>query len=159
MTAPLAQDTPFAHDIIGRYTCNGLDEARNSTDTAARTDARQFDIVIIGGGSFAGVLAQHLFVADKAHQHRILVLEAGRLALPEHVQNLPMLGLNAPGPVVNDPGVLRAEVWGLPWRTDVPRGFPGLAYALGGRSIFFGGWSPRLLASEMPAVWPPAIVA
>ena len=159
MTAPLTLDTPFSRDIVGRYTCNGLDEARKSMDTAARPDARKFDIVIIGGGSFAGVLAQHLFVADKAHQHRILVLEAGRLALPEHVQNLPVLGLGAPGPVVNDPGVPRAEVWGLPWRTNVARGFPGLAYCLGGRSIFFGGWSPRLLASEMPAAWPPAIVA
>src|SRR5687768_4800101 len=159
MTAPLTSDTTFSRDIVGRYTCNGLDEARKSMDTAARPDARKFDIVIIGGGSFAGVLAQHLLVADKAHQHRILVLEAGRLALPEHVQNLPVLGLSAPGPVVNDPGVLRAEVWGLPWRTNVARGFPGLAYCLGGRSIFFGGWSPRLLASEIPAAWPPAIVA
>src|SRR5262249_4417096 len=51
------------------------------------------------------------------------------------------------------------EVWGLPWRTDVPRGFPGLAYCLGGRSIFFGGWSPQLLDTELPAAaWPAVIV-
>jgi len=61
-----------------------------------------------------------------------LILEAGRFALPEHVQNLPMLGLNPPPPTNTDPGVLRNEVWGLPWRSDVPGGFPGLAYALGG---------------------------
>jgi choline dehydrogenase-like flavoprotein len=158
MTSASAQNTDFSRDIVGRYTCNGLDEARQSMDSSNRPDARPFDVIVVGGGSFAGILAQHLFVADKAHQHRVLVLEAGRLALPEHVQNLPVLGLNAPGPVVNDPGVLRAEVWGLPWRTDVARGFPGLAYCVGGRSIFFGGWSPRLLASEMPAAWPGAIV-
>ena len=158
MTSRSPQNTDFSTDILGRYTCNGLDEARASADVTRRPDARPFDIVIAGGGSFAGVLAQHLFVQDTARQHRILVLEAGRLALPEHVQNLPVLGLNAPGPVTSDPGTPRAEMWGLPWRTDVPKGFPGLAYCLGGRSVFFGGWSPRLLPSEMGAAWPVDVV-
>ena len=80
MTSPIAQNTDFSRDILGRYTCNGLDEARQSTDTSVRPDARAFSVIVIGGGSFAGVLAQHLFVQDKAHRHRILVLEAGRLA-------------------------------------------------------------------------------
>ncbi|HUS22840.1 MAG TPA: family 16 glycoside hydrolase, partial [Aeromicrobium sp.] len=159
MTSREAQNTDFSRDILGRYTCNGLDEALASTDTTRRADAKPFDVIIVGGGSFAGVLAQHLFAQDGARRHRVLVLEAGKLALPEHVQNLPVLGLNAPGPVTSDPGVARAEVWGLPWRTDVPKGFPGLAYCLGGRSVFFGGWSPRLLPSEMPAAWPSAMVA
>jgi choline dehydrogenase-like flavoprotein len=158
MTTPVdAEDTVFSRDILGRYTCNGLDEARRSTDAASRPDARPFDVVIVGGGSFAGVLAQHLFFADRARRHRILVLEAGPLALLEHVQNHPVLGLNVPGPATNDPGP-RGEVWGLPWLTNVARGFPGLAYCLGGRSIFFGGWSPRFLDSEVPAVWPAAMV-
>ena len=158
MTSAFAQNTDFSRDILGRYTCNGLDEARKSTDTSTRPDARPFDVIIVGGGSFGGVLAQHLFNQDDAKRHRILVLEAGRLAIPEHVQNLPVLGLNPPGPVTSDPGVARAEVWGFPWRTDVPRGFPGLAYCLGGRSVFFGGWSPRLLPSELPSAWPAAVV-
>ena len=160
MTSSTPQNTDFSRDILGRYTCNGLDEALLSTDTSVRVDARPFDVVVIGGGSFAGVLAEHLFAADTAHRRRILILEAGRLALPEHVQNLPVLGLNPPGPTTSDPGVVRAEVWGLPWRTDVPGGFPGLAYCVGGRSIFFGGWSPQLLASELPVgTWPAAMVA
>jgi choline dehydrogenase-like flavoprotein len=160
MTSLSAQNTDFSRDILGRYSCNGLDEAFKSTDTGNRPDARPFDVIIVGGGSFAGVVAQHVFSQDAAHQHRTLVLEAGPLALPEHVQNLPVLGLNAPGPVINDPGVPRAEVWGLPWRTNVAQGFPGLAYCLGGRSIFFGGWSPRLLDSETPAaLWPAQVIA
>lgn len=160
MTSASPQDTDFSRDILGRYTCNGLDEALQSTNTAVRPDARPFYVIVIGGGSFAGVLAQHLFTSDMAHHHRILVLEAGRLAVAEHVQNLPVLGLNPPPPTTNDPGVPRAEVWGLPWRTNVGGGFPGLAYCIGGRSIFFGGWSPRLLASELPAaLWPAAMVA
>jgi hypothetical protein len=160
MTSASTQGTDFSRDILGRYTCNGLDEALQSANNSIRPDARPFDVVIIGGGSFAGVLAQHLFAADSAHQHRILVLEAGKLALPEHVQNLPILGLNPPPPTTTDPGTLRAEVWGLPWRTNVGGGFPGLAYCIGGRSIFFGGWSPRLLPSELPpAFWSAAMVA
>src|SRR5439155_12557670 len=55
------------------------------------------------------------------------------------------------------PGVLRNEVWGLPWRSNVPKGFPGLAYCVGGRSIFFGGWSPELLTQETTR-WPNAVL-
>jgi len=140
--------------------CNGLDEALRSTDTTSRSDARPFSIIIIGGGSFGLVIAQHLFFKDKQHRHRILILEAGRMLLPEHVQNLPMFGLGVPPSTTTDPGVIRAEVWGLPWRSTVSQGFPGLAYCLGGRSIYFGGWSPQLLAEEMPSEsWPPNLVS
>jgi choline dehydrogenase-like flavoprotein len=39
------------------------------------------------------------------------------------------------------------ENWGLPWNS--PLRFGGLAYSLGGRSLYFGGWSPRYLGTEM----------
>lgn len=155
-TSPTAQYTDFSKDVLGRYVCNGLDEALKST--SGRADARPFDIVIVGGGSFGGALAQHLLYVDSFRNHRILVLEAGPFFLAEHVQNLPNLGVVAPGPTTVDPGVPRAEVWGLPWRTDVPDGFPGLAYCIGGRSVFFGGWAPQLLDTEMPADRWPAVV-
>jgi len=120
-------------------------------------------VIVIGGGSFGGVFAQHLFSGDTTHSRRILVLEGGPFVLPEHVQNLPMMGITAPGPVLQDPGDLREEVWGLPWRSNVPTGFPGLAYCLGGRSVFWGGWSPQLLDTatdtEMPrSSWPTDVV-
>ena len=158
-TSPIAQNTDFSRDVLGRYVCNGLDEALAGSDPVLNPNARPFDVIIVGGGSFGPILAQHLLYADQARSRRTLVLEAGRLVLTEHVQNLPILGLNVPGPVSVDPGVARAEVWGMPWRTDVPRGFPGLAYCLGGRSVYFGGWSPQLLPSETPAVWPAALLA
>jgi hypothetical protein len=134
--------------------CNGFDEAMHSTDKNAQrsdgspqSDARPFNAIIIGGGSFGGVLAQHLLYADQTNSYRILVLEAGRQTLPEHFQNLPLQRQPTEG-------------WGLAWETNVRGGFPGLAYMVGGRSLFFGGWSPRLLDDEMPpATWPPGVVA
>ena len=94
-----------------------------------------------------------------ARRHRILVLEAGPHVVCEHVQSLPGIGLFPPPPSASDPGVPRAEVWGLPWRSNVPGGFPGLAYCLGGRSIFWGGWAPELLEAEMPPdAWPERVV-
>lgn len=174
---PKSLQTPFSHDILGRFICNTLQEAKDSADPTARRpdgspqpDARPFSVIVIGGGTFGAVFAQHLFAADKTHQHRILVLEGGGTALPEHAQNLPTLGLNPPDPSsIADlrasnafgPDKPRSEVWGLPWHSATR--FPGLAYAIGGRSLFWGGWSPRPLDttadSELArSVWPADVV-
>lgn len=152
-TAKSPQDTDFSLDILGRYTCNGLDEAQRSADKdafrpngAPQTDAQPFNAIVIGGGSFGAIVAQHLLYVDETNNYRILVLDGGRLSLPEHYQNLPLQRRPT-------------EMWGVPWDHNVEGGFPGLAYTLGGRSLFFGGWSPRLLDEEMPApAWPPAVV-
>src|SRR5215207_8175933 len=159
------ESTTFSKDVLGRYVCNTFAEARASIDPAKFASARPFDVIVIGGGSFGGVLAQHLFQTDSTGQHRILVLEAGKLVLPEHVQNLPVgFGVLGP-PAASSIADLRAagqaesprnEVWGLAWHSN--QKFPGLAYCLGGRSIFFGGWSPELLDVEL-ASWPAAVRA
>src|SRR5437879_8651613 len=69
-----AQTTTFSRDILGRYICNTLDEAlRSANQTASRpdggpqNDARPFDIIIIGGGSFVSVIDQHIFFLYKKH--------------------------------------------------------------------------------------------
>lgn len=168
-------DTLFTHDVIGRYLCNTLDEALASGP---------FDVVVIGGGSFGAAIAEQISDFDTARRHRILVLEAGPFMLPGHVQNLPPMSapLGPPDPrtiaelragwSVQNPGQpvpsllpSRNEVWGLPWHSQTganaadpkDKRFPGLAYCLGGRSLFWGGWSPRLIASEL-ADWPSAVV-
>ena len=165
-TSPQPQQTDFSLDLLGRFVCNGLDEALQSTNTDRYPDARPFDVIVAGGGSFGSILAAHVFTNDTTHSRRVLVLDGGPFALPEHVQNLPMMGIAAPGPVQTDPGFLREFVWGFPWQTGVKDGFPGLAYCLGGRSVFWGGWSPQLLHAEMPTTstpqhpnaWPAAVV-
>ena len=52
-----SESTTFTRDVEGRYICNTLDEARASMDTALRPDAKPFDIVIVGGGTFGAALA------------------------------------------------------------------------------------------------------
>lgn len=167
------QRTDFALDVLGRYICNTFDEALANSDAAYRANAtdlkgnalpprddmRPFDFIIIGGGTFGAAIAEHLWYRSTDRSERILVIEAGPFLLPEHAQNLPMIGLGQPStPALTDPGV-RNEVWGLPWNTKVQGGFFGLAYCLGGRSLYWGGWSPRLLDSETPAAkWPSAVL-
>lgn len=164
-----SQETAFSRDVIGRFVCNGLDEAMYSIDQTKRPDARPFDVIIVGGGTFGSALASAIFERDKTNKHRVLVLEAGPFALTEHVQNIPMPGLGVPDKILlskiqawqaaNDQAALRQwskELWGLAWHS--PAEFPGLAYCVGGRSLFWGGWSPQLLDAEMPTgVWPAAV--
>jgi choline dehydrogenase-like flavoprotein len=157
-TVRTPESTTFSLDILGRYSCNTLDEALDSqrTDLPDQGDARPFDHVVLGGGSFGAVVAARLFNLDVSHRARVLVLEAGPLALAEHVQNLPP-DFSPPGK--GQPGT----VWGQPWISDSPtswnRGFPGLAFCVGGRSLFWGGWSPYFIDSEVAdPSWPAGVV-
>jgi hypothetical protein len=154
-----SQPTDFALDVLGRYVCNTFDEALANSDAGYRTgatdrngnvlpprsDMRPFDFIIIGGGTFGAAVAEHLSFRSTGRSERILVLEAGPFFLAEHQQNLPSLGLGN-------------EVWGLPWNADPGLVYQGLAYCVGGRSLWWGGWSPRLLDSET-TTWPPAVLA
>jgi hypothetical protein len=156
-------ETPFTRDVLGRYVCNSFAEALSSGP---------FDVVIVGGGTFGLALAQDLFFRSKTigtgvvedslrpGGFRVLVLEAGPFVLDEHTQDIPNLALFAPNPTPSLPACPlpatrqqllaqgRAsetflEVWGLPFNSNEP--FGGLAYCVGGRSLYFGGWSPQYL--------------
>lgn len=138
------QETALAIDVLGRYVCNTWDEAVNN-------GGAPFDVVVIGAGMYGAYAAAKAYRQGAAQGLRVLVLEAGPLLVTEHVQNLSRIGLNVAGPVASDPGVARERVWGLPWRSNQP--FVGLAYAVGGRSIYWGGWAPRLTDADL-AQWP-----
>jgi choline dehydrogenase-like flavoprotein len=79
-----------------------------------------------------------------------------------------MIGLNVPSATsiadlrsAGNADKPREQVWGLSWHSSTP--FVGLAYCVGGRSLYWGGWSPRLLDSEIHAGdqaangWPQAV--
>lgn len=143
----VAEYTPYTLDNMGRYLCNDLDEALASVDQRVAGKTREFDVIVVGGGTFGSVIAHRLFVEDRTRSRRILVLEAGPFVLPEHNQNMSFIG-GAPG----------SEV---PWASPSSNGFPGLTYAIGGRSLIWGGWSPEPLLTggddEMRG-WPAAVI-
>jgi hypothetical protein len=134
-----SEPTSFTLDNMGRFLCNTLQEGRDSALETVGGRKRDFDIIVIGGGTFGAVIADRLFTADVTRSRRILVLEAGPFVLPEHMQNMPFLG-GAPD--------LR-----VPWVNHPALNYSGLIFAIGGRSLTWGGWSPELLDSEM-AAWP-----
>ncbi|HEX8171703.1 MAG TPA: family 16 glycoside hydrolase [Thermoanaerobaculia bacterium] len=145
------ESTTFTLDNMGRYLCNTLQEAIDSTAVSVGGRPRGFDVIIIGGGTFGSVMAHKLFMNDKWRALRILVLEQGPFVIPEHQQNLPF-GAVAPGFIV-------------PWVPDTSLNpalnFAGLLYAVGGRSLAWGGWSPELLhnaTDEEMSGWPASVV-
>lgn len=138
------QSTTFSIDALGRLVCSTWEEA-------TLNGGQPFSAIVIGAGMYGAYCATKIFRGNPGA--RVLVLDAGRFLVSEHVQNLANIGLNVPGPIApaNDPGMARDLVWGIPWRGNVD--FPGLAYCSGGKSIYWGGWCPRLTAGDL-AQWP-----
>ena len=135
-----SESTTFTLDNMGRFSCNTLQEALDSAAQTVAGRKRDFDVIVIGGGTFGSVVAEHLFVTDNTRSRRILVLEAGPFVLPEHFQNMPFIG--------------GAPDMRVPWVNHPALNYAGLIFAIGGRSLTWGGWSPELLDVEMTA-WPP----
>lgn len=140
------QETTFSVDALGRFVCSTWAEATASGGPPVSA-------VVVGGGMYGAYCATKIFREHPGK--RVLVLDAGHFLVAEHVQNLGRIGLNVPDPIppVNDPGFARALVWGLPWRGNVD--FPGLAYCSGGKSLYWGGWCPRLTSADLQG-WPVA---
>ncbi|MCE3241973.1 MAG: Glucosemethanolcholine oxidoreductaseNAD binding site [Deltaproteobacteria bacterium] len=142
------QNTSFTIDALGRYICSTWDEA-------TANGGAPFSAIVIGAGMYGAYCAAKIF--RRHPSKRVLLLDAGRFMVSEHVQNLAQIGLNVPSPIApaSDPGIARELVWGIPWRGNVE--FPGLAYCTGGKSIYWGGWCPRLTAGDLQG-WPSSVV-
>ncbi|WP_306751692.1 hypothetical protein [Paracoccus actinidiae] len=147
---PDVQRTTFSIDAMGRFICNTYDEA-------VRNPA--FDVIVIGSGMYGAYCAAKLYSESGQPGRtplRILVLEAGPFLVHEHGQNIPDLGLGNPfRPVMDtfspDAGKVRDLVWRMGWRGNT--GFPGTAYCVGGKSIYWSGWCPRLRDPDL-SQWP-----
>jgi choline dehydrogenase-like flavoprotein len=140
------QETSFGVDALARNVCNTWEEAMTNP---------AFDAVVIGAGMFGGYCANRLFRGTK--EKRTLILEAGPFLLPEHFQDLPDIGLAVPDPM--DPATAddkrpRECVWRIPWRGNTS--FVGAPYCVGGKSVYWGGWCPKLTDDDL-VNWPPAV--
>ncbi len=142
---PDVQRTSFSLDVLGRYICNTYDEATTNPD---------FDVIVIGSGMYGAYCAAKLYRESDLPGRtplRILVLEAGPFLLHEHGQNIADLGLSNPFRPDHSTPRSRYLVWGTGWLSNTY--FPGTAYCVGGKSLYWGGWCPRLTASDL-AQWP-----
>jgi hypothetical protein len=143
------QRTTLAIDAAARYVCSTWSEATGN-------GGAPFDAVVVGSGMYGAYCAAKIWRFGKPKKRRVLVLEAGPFLVSEHVQNLSRIGFGVPGAIdpAHDPLKPRELVWGLPWRGNVQ--FPGLAYCVGGKSLYWGGWCPRLAPQDL-AKWPLAV--
>ncbi|MEY4551403.1 MAG: hypothetical protein RL685_7598 [Pseudomonadota bacterium] len=112
-----------------------------------------FDVIVIGSGMGGGTVADQL--ADSGLN--TLIIEAGGLTFPTHIGNLPRPQAA--------PGSFSKHIWAL-WERfkvinydkdgDKKDYIGGQAFNLGGRSLFWGGFIPRMTSWELD-FWPEAI--
>ena len=136
------QQTSFSIDGLARYVCNTWDEAIPNGP---------FDFVIIGSGMYGAYAAAKLYELSNTFPQgkarpKILVLESGPFLVTEHVQNLTRVGsLSAH---VAKPLVASGQ-------SNIP--FVPHHKCVGGKSLFWGGWAPRLTDSDLE-MWPREVV-
>ncbi|MEM8780685.1 MAG: family 16 glycoside hydrolase [Cyanobacteria bacterium P01_G01_bin.49] len=140
-TTPDVQRTTFSLDGIARFVCNTWEEV-----LAAQTGG-QFDVIVIGSGMYGAYTAAKLFEFGRRMDNlneapRILVLESGPFLITEHVQNLTRIG---------NIGSLVLENLVDPDQTNEPSFVPHHR-CVGGKSLFWGGWTPRLVAEDLDKV-------
>ncbi|HEV2756846.1 MAG TPA: GMC oxidoreductase [Actinomycetota bacterium] len=117
----------------------------------ALDEQKTYDVIVVGSGIGGGILADQL--SDLGLD--VLVLEAGSYLFPTHVANLPRRHLV---------GRFDKHIWGLYGTfkvvnyTNAPGSAfeGGQAFNLGGRSVFWGGFIPRMSGWEFHA-WPAGI--
>jgi len=141
---PDVQRTTFSLDAVARFVCNTWEEI------LAAQEGGQFDAIVIGSGMYGAYTATKLFefgrrTANLAQAPRVLVLESGPFLISEHVQNLTNLG-NL-GSFVEEELVAREQVGGTPFENFVKH-----HRCVGGKSLFWGGWTPRLVDTDVEKV-------
>jgi glycine/D-amino acid oxidase-like deaminating enzyme len=110
-----------------------------------------FDVIVIGSGVGGGLVAEQL--ADEGKD--ILVLELGSVLFQTHIANFPSQHLV---------GKFDKHLWAL-WdeyrmvnyvNTPGSSYQGGQAFILGGRSVFWGGFIPRMTSWELET-WPQSV--
>ncbi len=158
------QNNTFTLDGLARYICSTYAEA-----TTATQNTGGFDAVVIGSGMYGAYAAAKLFQFSRGlprrDRPRILVLEEGPFFLSEHFQNYPVgLGglFTVPlAPLVPDAQTAIAEPgrYNAARRADGRPVFTPHHKCVGGKSLFWGGWTPRYTVADLEdPLWPREVV-
>lgn len=144
---PDIQRTTFSLDGIARFVCNTWDEVQ-----AARMGG-EFDVVVVGSGMYGAYCATKIFefTQRSAVKPRILVLESGPFLISEHFQNLTRIGglYGVTLEAIVEPSLAKIDE-----PNYVNQGkFNQHHRCVGGKSIFWGGWTPRLTNTDLDK-WP-----
>ena len=107
-----------------------------------------YDVLIIGTGAGGSAVLWRLCEQLGASGKRIGIVEAGDLLLPMHAQNIPTLDIERARQLFTNPKI------SIPIGKRIPE-FPAatLLHALGGRTLFWSGVSPRMHESVLRK-WP-----
>ena len=146
----------FGTDILGRYFCNTLDEAIKSNE------GKPFDVVVIGSGMYGSYIASKLYYWSKRQDElgpenrlKILVLEAGPFITHEHIENLPPKTGGIFNGVNKSPYICHVHRPGQAPRAYLNGEVTQHSYCIGGKSLTWGKWSPRLIAKDLESeLWP-----
>jgi hypothetical protein len=144
------QETTLSLDGIARFVCNTFQEVLQ----AQAQGGWQFDAVVIGSGMYGSYAASKLYQFNRSsppeHRPRVLVLEAGPFLITEHFQNLTRVGPFFD--LVNQPAVDKNQSFLTqigPEPGQPPQGMSPSQQCVGGKSLFWGGWSPRLTREDL----------
>lgn len=107
-----------------------------------------YDVLIVGTGAGGSAVLWRLCEQLRAKGMRIGIIDAGDLLLPMHAQNLPTLNVKRFVQLFTNPKL------SIPIGKRIPD-FPAatLLHALGGRTLFWSGVSPRMHPSVL-SKWP-----
>lgn len=152
------QTTTFSIDGIARFACNTWQEIQ------AAKGSRGYDVIIIGSGMYGAYVAAKLFEFGEElgpAAPRIVVIEAGPFLISEHIQNLTRVG--DLGSLVFEPlvGPPTQQVLQEPGNYKGAGNLSDHAHCVGGKSLFWGGWAPRLQEDDLrrtDSPWPKEVV-
>jgi hypothetical protein len=140
------QETTLAKDVLARFQCNTLDEVKAAVGLP-------FTAIVIGSGMYGAFCAERIY----RRGGRVLVLDAGPFVVSEHVQNMADPAFD----VAEAENLLGLSVFGefrSPFHFNDnkkrPIIFAGQNYNVGGKSVRWGGWSPRLTEEDLEQYQP-----
>ena len=112
-----------------------------------------FDVIVVGAGMFGAYCAEKLYRLGAYSGLRVLVLDAGGDAASRCTsrtcRNVWAGPWVAPGTTGRGKTVQACRTWCGACRGSAMNPRRGSAHCLGGRSIFWGGWSPRLTETDL----------